>query len=144
MGLTRKAHAAPYKVSWLQKGHQVIMTEQCNVEMQIDTYKDVILCNIMPMDVWHVLLGRPWQFDRKAIHDGRMNTYTIEKDRVKHTLLPVKDDGDKGLPENNIMLISGKELLQEVDKSEEVYFAIVGRLKVILTSTNLNDLPEEI
>ena len=76
--------------------------------MQIDTYKDVILCDIMPMDVCHVLLGRPWQFDRKVIHDGRRNTYTIEKDGIKHTLLPVKDDSDKGLPENNIMLISGK------------------------------------
>ena len=60
LGLTRTAHPAPYKVSWLQKGHQVIVTEQCNVEMQIGTYKDVILCDIMPMDVCHVLLGRPW------------------------------------------------------------------------------------
>jgi len=73
------------------------------------------------------------------IHDGRGNTYTIEKDGVKHMLLPVKDDGDKGLQENNIMLISGKELLHEVDKLEEVNFAIMGRPKVILTSTNLND-----
>ena len=27
------------------------------------------------MSVLHMLLGRPWQFDRKAIHDGRENTY---------------------------------------------------------------------
>ena len=113
------------------------------MEMQIGTYKDVILCDIIPMDVCHVLLGRPWKFVRKEIHDGRRNTYTIEKDGVKHTLLPVKDDGDKGFPENNIMLISGKELLHEIDKSEEVHFSIVGRPKVILTSTNLNDFPEE-
>eukprot|EP00253_Pinus_taeda_P013296 PITA_13296 len=144
LGLKKKAQPAPYKVSWLQKGHQVIVTEQCNVEMKIGTYNNVILCDIMPMDVCHVLLGRPWQFDRKAIHDGRRNTYTIEKDRVKHTLLPVKNDADKELPENSIMLMSGKEMLQEVDKSEEVHFAIMGMPKVILTSTNLNDLPEEI
>eukprot|EP00253_Pinus_taeda_P033292 PITA_33292 len=144
LGLTKKVHPAPYKVSWLQKGHQVTVTKQCNVEMQIGTYRDVILCDIMPMDVCHLLLGRPWQFDRKAIHDGRRNTYTIEKDGVKHTLLPVKNDADKELPENSIMLVSGKDLLQEVDKSEEVHFAIVGRPKVILTSTNLNDMPEEI
>eukprot|EP00253_Pinus_taeda_P003235 PITA_03235 len=54
LGLTKKAHPAPYKVSWLQKGHQVNMTEQCNVEMQIGTYRDVILCDIMPMDVCHL------------------------------------------------------------------------------------------
>ena len=33
LGLTRIVHPAPYKVSWLKKGHQVIVTEQCNVEM---------------------------------------------------------------------------------------------------------------
>eukprot|EP00253_Pinus_taeda_P018811 PITA_18811 len=115
-----------------------------HANQRIGTYRDVILCDIMPMDVCHVLLGRPWKFDRKAIHGGRRNTYTIEKDGVKHTLLPVKNDADKELPQNNIMLISGKELLQEVDKSEEMHFATVGRPKVILTSTNLNDLPKEI
>lgn len=42
------------------------------------------------------------------------------------------------------MLISGKELLQKFDKSEELHFAIVGRPKVILTSTNLNYFPKKI
>lgn len=126
-----------YKVSWLQKGHQIILTEQCKVEIQIGTYKDVILCDVMPMDVCHILLGRPWQFDQKAIHDGRRNTYTIEKDGKKHTLLPLKDEADKEVPGNNVMLMSGKTLLQEVEKCEEMNFAIVGRPKVILTSTHL-------
>ena len=47
------------------------MTEQCKIEIQIGTYKDGILCDVMPMDVCHVLLGRPWKFDRKSIHDGK-------------------------------------------------------------------------
>ena len=59
-------------------------------------------------------------------------------------MLPLKDDSDKGTPGSSIMLISGKELLQEVVKNEELHFAIVGRPKVILTSTNLDDLPEEV
>jgi hypothetical protein len=42
------------------------------VEFQIDTYKDKVLCDIIPMDVYHILLGRPWKYERKAIHDGRM------------------------------------------------------------------------
>jgi len=70
----------------------------------------------MPMDVCHALLGRPWKFDQKAIHDGRRNTYTLEKDGSKHTLLPLKDVADKVTPGNIVMLMSGKELLQEVEK----------------------------
>jgi hypothetical protein len=29
----------------------------------------------------HLLLGRPWQFDKKAKHDGFKNKYTPKKDR---------------------------------------------------------------
>ena len=29
------------------------------------------------MSVCHILLGRPWQFDRSAIHNGRANTYQL-------------------------------------------------------------------
>ena len=46
----------------------------------------------MPMDVCHILLGRPWQYDRKAMHDGRNNLYTFEKDGEKNTLLPLKGE----------------------------------------------------
>jgi len=58
--------------------------------------------------------------------------------------MPLKDDADKGAPGNSVMLMSGKELLQEIGKREEMHFVVIGRPKVILTSTNLDDLPKEI
>ena len=54
------AHPSPYKVSWLQKGHQVTVTKQCLVDFKIGGYKDEILCDVIPMDTCHFLLGRPW------------------------------------------------------------------------------------
>ena len=30
---------------------------------------------VVPMHVSHLLLGHPWQFDRKAIHDGFRNRH---------------------------------------------------------------------
>ena len=51
LGLKRMKHPDPYKVSLLQKGHHLLVNEQCNVEFQIGTYKDVVLCDIIPMDV---------------------------------------------------------------------------------------------
>jgi hypothetical protein len=86
-------HPSPYRVSWLQKGHQVNVTKQCLVEFKIGGYKDEILCDVIPMDVCHLLLGRPWQYDRNVIHDGRKNTYTLEKNGRTHMLLPIKDKG---------------------------------------------------
>jgi hypothetical protein len=46
------AHPTSYKASWLQKGHQVKVTQQCMVEFKIGGYRDEILCNMIPMDVW--------------------------------------------------------------------------------------------
>jgi hypothetical protein len=134
LGLKRIAHPTPYKVSWLQKGHQILVNEQCNLEIQIGSYKDEVLCDIMPMDVCHIFLGRPWRHDRKAIHDGRKNIYSLEKNGQRHVLLPLKDEGVKEEAGPSVLLISGKELLQEVKK--EVHFALIGKPKVILTSTN--------
>ena len=41
--------------------------------------------------------------------------------------------------------MTGKELtLQEVKKEDELHFSLVGKPKVILTSTNLDDFPTEV
>jgi hypothetical protein len=37
-----------------------MITKQCLVEIKIGGYKDEILCDVIPMDVCHILLGRPW------------------------------------------------------------------------------------
>ena len=114
------------------------------MEFQIGNYKDVVLCDIIIMDVCHILLGSPWKYDRKVVHDVRKNTYSMEKDGKKHTLSPLKDEAIQEGLESNILLMIGKELLQEVKKEEELYFSLVGKPKVILSSTNLHDLFAEV
>jgi hypothetical protein len=47
-----------------------------------------------------------------------MNTYTLEKDGRSHTLLPIKDKVVKPKVNNTILLMSGKELLTELEKDE--------------------------
>jgi len=47
------------------------------------------MCDVVPMHASHLLLGRPWQFDRKAIHDGFRNRFTIIKDGKTITLVPL-------------------------------------------------------
>jgi len=46
----------------------------------IEKYKDEVLCDVVHMYTSHLLLGRPWQFDRKAKYDGFSNRYTLKKD----------------------------------------------------------------
>nr|GEV91999.1 reverse transcriptase domain-containing protein [Tanacetum cinerariifolium] len=48
-----------------------------------------VRCEVIPMDACHVLLGRPWLYDRRVKHDGYRNTYTFKKDGVSITLAPL-------------------------------------------------------
>jgi hypothetical protein len=137
-------HPSPYKVSWLQKGHRVSVTKQCLVKFKIGNYHDEIMCDVIPMDVCHILLGRPWQYDRNVVHDGRMNTYTLEKDGRIHKLLPIKDKEVKSEVSSTILLMSGKELLTELEKNEDPQFFFVRKPRIVLTSTRVDDLLGEI
>ena len=72
------------------------------------------------MYLCHILLGRPWHFDRNVIHDGRKNTYTLEKNGRTHMLLSIEEKKVKEEANTSILLMSGKELLREVKKEQEM------------------------
>ena len=50
----------PYQISWVKDDHKVWVSEKCLVKLKIGSYHDEFLCDIIPMDVFHLLLGRPW------------------------------------------------------------------------------------
>ena len=56
------------------------------VAFKIGAYEDTLECDVVPMFVCHLLLGRPWQFDRGVIHNGRTNHYSF-KTKVKEYVL---------------------------------------------------------
>lgn len=47
-----------------------IKTQQCCVPLQLGNYKEEILCNVIPMDVAHILLGRPCLYDHYVMNFG--------------------------------------------------------------------------
>jgi hypothetical protein len=96
------------------------------------------------MDVCHLVLGRPWQYEKNVIHDGIKNMYTLENNGRTHMLLPIKDKEVKLEVRNTVLLMSGKELLKEVKKKEDTQFIVVKKPRIFLTSTRVDDLPKEI
>lgn len=62
------------------------------MNLKIGKYYDKVLCDIMPMDCCHILLGRPWKYERHAIYDGRLHKYTIVVDGKKQILLPLMEE----------------------------------------------------
>ena len=64
-------HPKPYKLAWLKKGDQVVVHKRALVPFSIGLkYMDVVWCDVLCMDGFHLLLGRPWQYDRDVNHNG--------------------------------------------------------------------------
>ena len=59
-------HPRPYKLQWLNDSGEVRVNKQVLVSFSIGKYEDKVLCDVVPMQAGHLLLGRPWQFDRKV------------------------------------------------------------------------------
>lgn len=76
LNLKAETHPNPYKISWIKKGGEASVHEICVVPLSIgNQYKDQVVCDVIDMDVCHILLGRPWQYDNQTIQKGRANTY---------------------------------------------------------------------
>ena len=72
--LTSK-HSNPCKLGWVRKGVESKVTETFKVPFSIGkVYADEISCDVIEMDTCHILLGRPWQFDRDVTYKGKANT----------------------------------------------------------------------
>ena len=80
------------------------------------------------MDACHILLGRPWQFDRFVKFDGRTNVYIVKKgEKEKQVALkPLVSTKSPKLTANTkgAYLISGKEVEKEIGNNELVYVLV--------------------
>ncbi|XP_059068990.1 uncharacterized protein LOC131859364 [Cryptomeria japonica] len=141
--LKRIPHTTPYKVSWLKKGHQVLANEQFWVEFKIGAYEDKILCDIILMDVCHILLGRPWQYDREAQHDGQKNVYVIKKGGVSFTLTPLKEDGSAVHEGPSAMVVKEMQFMKNLEE-EDCGYAIVGKPISEATNNDNKEVPKEV
>ena len=98
--LETKSHPKPYKLQWLSESVDMLVDKQVEVCFKIGKYEDAVLCDVVPMEASHLLLGRPWQFDRSVLHDGRTNKYSFMHSGQKIILAPlspsdVRDDQKK-------------------------------------------------
>jgi len=110
-GLSTISHAKPYKLQWLSEEGEIIVNKQVLIAFSIGKYKDEVLCDVVPMEATHVLLGRPWQFDIKTIHDGLTKKITFNFHGHKVTL---KSHSPKEVHEDQIKM---KEKI-EIEKAK--------------------------
>ena len=128
LGLKTEKHPRPYKLAWMKKGGEVTVGKRAYVSFSIGVkYKDDIWCDVVNMDVCHLLLGRPWQYDRAVQHNGRTNSYSFVFEGTQITLVPKKREQSESKPEKKMdstSLLSLKEFVEEVEDSGELYMLI--------------------
>ncbi|XP_028216647.1 uncharacterized protein LOC114398673 [Glycine soja] len=125
LGLKTTPYPKPYKLQWLSDNGELVVDKQVLLIFYIGNYVDDVLCDMVPMEAGHVLLRRPWQYDRDVVYNGVTNRYSILHKGKKVVLSPLSpseefedvfpQDIPHGLPplkgvEHQIDLFSGASL----------------------------------
>ncbi|KAJ0963081.1 hypothetical protein J5N97_028203 [Dioscorea zingiberensis] len=139
--LKTEQHPKPYNLSWLSKGNEVKVDRRCLVSFSIgQRYFDNAWCDVVSMDACHLLLGRPWQYDRSVVHDGRKNTYSLSIKGKKIVLAPRREEKYHA-PVTNTNLLSMSRFLSGIKQGDVVY----ALLPCMHSAIDMNpDLPIEV
>jgi len=89
LGLKTTPHPMPFKLQWLSDNGELVVDKQVLLTFSIGKYVDDVLCDMVPMEDKHVLLGRPWQYDRDVVHNGVTNQYSFFHKGKKVVLSPL-------------------------------------------------------
>ncbi|XP_070034692.1 uncharacterized protein [Nicotiana tomentosiformis] len=93
--------------------------------LETEIYKDHIWCDVVKMDACHLLLGRPWQYDKRAFHDRYCNTYSFIIDGRKIVLTPLHPkELSKRAKTMSDMLMNRSQIIGHINKGEPLYIEI--------------------
>ncbi|XP_034892461.1 uncharacterized protein [Populus alba] len=127
--MATESHPRPYKLTWLDKKNDVTVSRRSLVSFSIGTtYKDQIWCDVVSMDACHLLLGRPWLYDRHVLYDGFLNTCTFIFNSIKVVLLPKKEvtDGTSTGENNNLLTMA---IFEAEVKESGVVYVLIGKME---------------
>ena len=127
--------------------HTLPITQRCLVSIPMGDYKDEIYCEVLPMDVAHVLLGRPWLYDLNVTNFDKDNIYSFKYKGKNIILRPAKPKVCNGkrdiskLPERNLHILKYKKLER---KGFETGMCLVLVEKEVPSDSSIVDVPLEV
>ena len=113
LNLSTIEHPRPYTLQWLKKRIDVIVSKQAFVAFSMGEYNDEVACDVLSMDACHLLIGRPWQYDRNVLHHGQSNTYSFKLNGKRLTLTPLalnqihKPETGREKLKESVLLVNG-------------------------------------
>lgn len=127
LGLQQELHPTPYRVGWINDVSSVLVKNHCLIKFSLGKhYSDEVWCDVLPMTACHLLLGRPWLYDRKVSYDGFHNTYSFifQNRRLILEPLPIVEFES---PKESSTLLTLREFTKAA-KTEPLIFLVLGRV----------------
>jgi hypothetical protein len=138
-------HPNQYYIQLLSDNAKMKVNRMVHVNFEIGPYKDSIDFDVVPMTVCHILLHRPWLYDRPVQHNGRANMYHMEFKGKKINLHPMSPQQivnesyqkskvklERPPPRDNVTVVS------DITKSERV-----PNMLVLSTIEDMRELRED-
>lgn len=133
LGLEPEPHPHPYRVAWVDKT-TIPVTERCLVPITMGGYHERVWCDVLPMDVAKILLGRPWIYDHDVTHYGKNNTYVFRHNGKTMTLMPIRPKEvtsgktkEAPKPRGQSLVILTRKKFEEESQDSGVVYAVVAR-----------------
>ena len=86
--ISAKEHTSPYSLQWLRPNDKVTTSRQALIPFFIGLDCGEVICDVLPMDVCHLLLGRLRLFDNHVIYHDHANTYSLKHNGCNLTMTP--------------------------------------------------------
>ena len=77
---------------------ELVVDQQMLMSFTIGKCKDVVLCDVAPVEACHILLGKPWKIERNVKHHRKSNkiSFIYEGHKIKLApLSPKETSGDQ-------------------------------------------------
>ncbi|CAL2245833.1 unnamed protein product [Prunus armeniaca] len=135
LGLSTEKHPEPYRVAWINNTSSIPVTQRCQVPIQFSSYKDHIWCDVVAMDVGHILLGRPRIYDHNVtilgrenicsfIHKGKKVMLKPLQPKIVNNPTPSKEEKSQVSKSKALHIITLKEFIKEVEDAPIYVLAV--------------------
>jgi hypothetical protein len=133
LGLSTTPHPQPYNIGWLRQGRDLCIIQQCRLSYDIQPFKDEVLCDVAPLDVYDLLLGQPYMWRRHVVYESRPRSVIITLGGHLYRI-----------PEVVLTIVQPKKCCKVVSHTAKLNFFTIyskGEQKDTATTTTLPQAP---
>jgi hypothetical protein len=118
LALLTMSHPQPYTIGWLYQGSDLCIIQKCHLSYGIKPFKDEVLCDVSPIEVFDVLLGQPYLWKLHVVYESRHRIVIINLNMKLYMII-------EAVPPSVIFLISAKQCRKAICQTEKFIFFMI-------------------